>query len=523
MSLLGRPAVLAGLLVAAAVCLHPALGAEAWLPGRQLVLAALLPACAAALAAAALAAGPSRRAAAALAACGAVLAVTGAGLDGVKGRHGTLRLVVGQAGNSFEESGPEGQALGLRPFGFSVAVARVTATGGVALAVPGRAEPVEVTSRRAAAFSGFRFASPRVSESGGVTRLRVSASDGTHTDVVDLGPGAPGRAGGLVISLDQYFPDFALDDRQQPFTRSLESRNPAALLTVERGGQSYRAFVIQSLPGVHRVEPLGLTFSLLGVEPEQQVELAVHREPFAAVVLIGGVLLALGVGLGALRAPTPEPPAGTPGLAGKAVRATGEELPGGLVYVLALLLADGARVTSWSFGVPTAAGRVVLPAVGVLLGLSLLAAAGGTLWLAAQSLAGQNAPRAAGRAALWGAALLGAAGLLLAVVRLALLPEATPGMVLPVAGVALALGLLVAGLRGLLVALFPAAVVLAILAAIVAGVSGSAAAGTYATASAMAAAATALLGLAALAPVGFVAVARLVFQTALLALFLRPI
>ena len=112
-----------------------------------------------------------------------------------------------------------------------------------------------------------------------------------------MAPGAPGRAGDLTIALEQYFPDFALDDRQQPFSRSAEPRNPAALLTIEKGGRAYRAFVLQSMPGVHRVEGLGLAFSLLEIEPERTAEIAVHREPAALAALVGALLLAVGLAL----------------------------------------------------------------------------------------------------------------------------------------------------------------------------------------------------------------------------------
>ena len=123
----------------------------------------------------------------------------------------------------------------------------------------------------------------------------------TSTSYADLAPGRPGATAGLEIALEQFFPDFALDERQQPFSRSLEPRNPAALLAVRRGGETHRAFVIQSMPGVHRVEALGASFALVEAEAERSVTLDVHREPAALLALAGGAVLAMAVLLFGLR------------------------------------------------------------------------------------------------------------------------------------------------------------------------------------------------------------------------------
>ncbi len=523
MNALARPALLASVLSAAALSLHPALQASSWLPEHDLVLAVLLMLAALGLVARALGASGPGRLPLWLVALGSLGVVLGLGGDGLWGRHGTLRLEVGQARNSFDETGPGGRALGLRPFGFSIGVERVSAAGAVLLSVPGGSQPIDLTAGRAATVGGFRFARPHLSATGGAARLRVSVTDGVRTEVAEVGPGQPGRAGDLVIALEDYFPDFALDDKQQPYTRSLESRNPAALLTVERGAERHRAFVIQAMPGVHRVEALGRTFSLLEVEPGREVEIAVHREPFAPLVLLGGLLAALGVGLGAFLRPESSLERG-------AAAAPREEEAGpapvaGAVCALVLLLADQGRLLGWSFGVPAPAERVPLAGVGVLLGLSFLAATAGVLWLTAVAAAGGTVARGPGRAALGLAAATGAAGVLLAVVRVALLPETTLRMALPLAGLALSLGLLPLALRApasALAGLLPAGVVLAGLAAVGAGLAGLDVAGTYGVGGALAAAATALLGLSALEATGLAAPRRVAFLVALLALLVRP-
>ena len=533
MSVLGRPAVLAGLLSATALVLHPALRCEAWLPGRDLVVTALLLACAIGLLARARASEPAQRRAAWVLALGAGLAIAALGLDGIGGAQGTLRLALGQGRNNFDEIGRAGQPLGLRPFGFALRFDRADAAGGVTLSVSDGDAAVAIREGRAVRvgglFDGFRLAQPRVGASGGVARLRVSVSDGARSDVVDLAPGVPGRARDLTIALDEFFPDFALDEKQKPFSRSAELRNPAALLTVERAGQSYRAFVIQSMPGVHRIESLGLTFSLLEAEAERQLELSVHREPFAPLVLLGGVLIALGLGLGWLREPIPGPlrqaisgpqPSGT-SIEPAATAADHDLLGACALSAAALLLADG-RVLAWSFGVPAPAGRAELPGVGVFLGLSLLAACLGGLWLVARALAGGLAPLSVGRGAAWLAVSSGAAGLLLAVVRASVLAETTPAMVRPIAGLALALAFLALALRGRLAALGPGLAFLLALVAPAAGLLGLFRDGSYATPLATAVASTLLLALVGLLPTGFVTLRRCALLLGVLALFVRP-
>ena len=517
MSALARPGVLAALLVASAVVLHPAALAWRWLPGRPALLAALLLLAGLGLVARA-ASAVDRRIPAVLAAGAAVL-LAALGWDGLRGHHGTLTLVPGQVRPHFDEEGPDGRALGLRPLGFAVGAERVSEAGSVTLALTGRDAPVELTPARAVGQGGYRLARPRVARTGGASRLRVAASDGARTTVADVAPGAPGRAGDVTIALEEYFPDFALDERQQPYSRSAEPRNPAALLAVGRDGQSYRAFVLKSMPGVHRVEPLGLAFSLLEIEPEQQVEIAVHREPAALGVLLGAVLLAAGVALGLRRVPA-SPLDGDADVAGL-----------GLALALALLVAGRGAVLSWSFGLP--GGRVPLPGVGVAFGAALVLVLGGALFLGAARLAGDEAGvRRASRGALWLAVALAAAGLLLAAVRLASVPggaadtSLTPLLVVALAVVVLA-GSLVASrvpvpplVSGVAPLVLPLGAIAAIALAVAAGVTGFLKDGTYATPAATAAASAALAGLAALEPTGARGLRAFLFLLALLALAL---
>jgi hypothetical protein len=528
MSALARPALVALFLFLAAVVLHPGLQSETWLAERSLVLAALVVLAALALVARAAKAAPEGRIGDLLVAAGALTLVAALGTDGIRGHHGSLALVAGQASSNFDEIGPEGRRLGLRPLGLTVEAERIEPDGRTRLAVGGRAAPVDLEAGRAVALGGFRLAHPRAMTTGGVARLRVGVADGSRTEVAEVAPARPGLASGISIALEEYFPDFALDEGQRPFSRSTEHRNPAALLTVERRGQAFRAFVIRSMPGIHRVEGLGLSFSLLDVEPARSVEINVHREPGALLALVGGLLLAVGLGVSAaararsgLAPPSPDP----------AARA----LVAGPALVGFLLVADRGAVLAWAFGVPTAEGRVPLPGVGVLLGAALVASLGGSVLLAARELAGPGTDvRQAARGLLGAGVVFGSMGGVVAVIQLLRLAGGgLPAAARPVVGLLLAVGLVALSLRPLRrgepavsgtrlseLAL-PLAVLLAVLAALAAGVLGVLRDGTYGTMAVSALAATALLGAASLEPTRLAAGRRVAFLVALLTLTLR--
>jgi hypothetical protein len=278
---LGAPPVLAALAMALAAVSHPALAAERWLPAHAVALPAL-----ALLTAVSLVMRCGWRVAA-----GAAALVLGLAYDSVRGYTGSVTLRPGQATRTFEEEGPGGKVLGFRPFGFDMVLQQLGPGAEAALTSSrGRAR---VSPGRAASLGGVRFGNPRLLSTGEAVRLRLAVARGGTTTPVELEPGRPAQVGELAIALDQYFPDFALDEKGQPFSRSREARNPAALLQVRRGGKTWRVFVIRSLPGIHQLEGLDETFSLLDVETEQSVQLRVARQPAAWLVAAGLLLLAV--------------------------------------------------------------------------------------------------------------------------------------------------------------------------------------------------------------------------------------
>jgi hypothetical protein len=294
LKVLARPGVVAALAVALAVAIHPGLRFGAWGDRATAVVVALALLLTLASVVRGLVAGLGAR----LLALGAVVLVAGLAVDGTRAHRGTLALGEGQTKNTFEEQGADGHGLGLRPLGFEVTLTR--ASGSVAtLQRRGDGAQVTVTGSGAARLGAFRFGAPELIPTGQAVRLTVTVSDESGAArSAEVSPDEPGHVGDLQLDLERYFPDFALDDHQQPFSRSPHSRNPAALLRVRRAGQVFRVFVIRSMPGLHQVPELHESFALGAVEPEVSVQLQVTEEPAApllaaaALFLVAGVLLA---------------------------------------------------------------------------------------------------------------------------------------------------------------------------------------------------------------------------------------
>ena len=277
-----------GLLLAAA--LHPALPSFLHPPlATTSALALLL--------VAGLLAGP-RDPAGRVVGAGALAVALAFGYDGLRGHRGVLTLEMGQGTQSFEEEGPEGRSLGLRPLGFGVVLERVDPDGAAVLRV-GEGASITVRPGRAASYGGFRFGVSSLRGAAEPSALRIAVAGPQGSSVVAVRPGAPAIADGLQIAVEQYFPDFALDEKQQPYSRSSEPRNPAALLHVTRGDRTWRVFVIRAMPGIHRPEGLDRVLTLIDVAATEAVTLRVSREPAAPVALAGMIAMALGLAWGA--------------------------------------------------------------------------------------------------------------------------------------------------------------------------------------------------------------------------------
>jgi hypothetical protein len=230
-------------------------------------------------------------------AAGAVLALVALGWDGAFAHRGQLTLGEGQTVANFEELGPAGRPLGLRPLGFDLRLDQAKPSGDLVLLAraAGESRRLAVGATRAIGHLGQRLGSPQPVATGAIRSLGIGVTGADRTLETVVGPGRPGRAGDLEITLVDYFPEFALDATQRPFTRSNDPLRPAALLDVGRGAEVHRVLVMAGLPDLHRVDDLGLSFSLRSLDPEMDWRLAVAAEPAAPGLLAGVLLMAFGL------------------------------------------------------------------------------------------------------------------------------------------------------------------------------------------------------------------------------------
>jgi hypothetical protein len=277
--------------LALGILLHPAFGL-AELPRGRILTAALSLGLALSLASFA-----SRRPEWLLAA-GAVAFLIGQGYDSVRGHQGHLTLAVNEAAHLFDEEGPGGASLGLRPLGFEVRLAGVEAEA-ARLVLPG-GEAI-LTKERALSVLGARLGRPTLMPTGEAARLVLSVTAEGSTREIDLEPPRTATLGKLEIALDRYFADFALSPRGEPFSRSPVPRNPAALLRVTSPQGVFPMFVIRALPGIHEQPGVPATFALLKVEPQMALRIDVFEEPFLLVSLVGLVAMLVALGLEALQ------------------------------------------------------------------------------------------------------------------------------------------------------------------------------------------------------------------------------
>ena len=380
----------------------------------------------------------------AVVALGVAMMAGAVGYDALRGHQGELSLRAGEGRQRFEETGPARRRLGLRPLDATVAVETITdEEATLAVDERGATRRERLAPDGAVSVGRFRLGwERRVLHS----RLVIALEREGTTRTVELASDEPATLEGLEIALERYFPDFALDDKNQPFTRSQEPRNPAALLHVQRGDRPWRVLVLQSMPGIHDVPEIGWRFALRGVLPDPELVIGVHDEPGVwlaaggAFVAVAGLLIgwrrhlavprlawltaaapiaglvvyaalrgssrvsvalvmltvALAAALIALSHGLWRQPAGR----GQASLA----LAAGTLFVVLLVAGADRTVLAWRF----AASGAELPGVGLVLGLLLLAALAGTLLLAADRLT-RGASRHAG--ALGRRALLLAVGL----------------------------------------------------------------------------------------------------------------
>jgi hypothetical protein len=197
---------------------------------------------------------------------------------------------------AFEERAPVGSASGLRPLGFDLRLERLAGDTAALVAETDPPQKVELVRGRAERVGALRVA---FAERVAAARITIGlAQDGQPPQQVEIAAGEGAEIAGLLIELERYFPDFALDADNNPFSRSEAPRNPAALLSIHAGERHHRVFVIRALPGLHQVPELPFTFTLDAVSGDERLVLDVHQQPAALLAGAGLLLAALGLALG---------------------------------------------------------------------------------------------------------------------------------------------------------------------------------------------------------------------------------
>jgi cytochrome c biogenesis protein len=128
--------------------------------------------------------------------------------------------------------------------------------------------------------------------------------DPAFRKTVHLKPGerlAVGDGKRTEIRLSRFLPDFVLDDRNVPRTRSLRPNNPAALVEEWRDGTKvFERWVFANFPDfdrTHGAEETGLALELKSLDAPQYSVLEGALDPGVPLIWLGSLLLMGGLGL----------------------------------------------------------------------------------------------------------------------------------------------------------------------------------------------------------------------------------
>jgi cytochrome c biogenesis protein len=94
-------------------------------------------------------------------------------------------------------------------------------------------------------------------------------------------------------------PDFVLDEKNQPSTRSLELNNPAALIRGERGGaEVFSGWIFAKFPDfaqMHQTQESEFKPELKDVKAPQYSVLQTAKDPGVPLIWVGCAVLMLGL------------------------------------------------------------------------------------------------------------------------------------------------------------------------------------------------------------------------------------
>jgi cytochrome c biogenesis protein len=103
----------------------------------------------------------------------------------------------------------------------------------------------------------------------------------------------------LEVAVTQFIPDFVLDEKNQPASRSSEPNNPAAYIQGKRGDETvFSGWVFAKFPDftrMHSAKETDLSFELKDVQAPQYSVIQVARDPGVSLIWVGCALLMAGL------------------------------------------------------------------------------------------------------------------------------------------------------------------------------------------------------------------------------------
>ena len=126
-------------------------------------------------------------------------------------------------------------------------------------------------------------------------------SDPGYVKNIRLRIGQPATVDGedLTLTATRFLPDFVLDEKNQPSTRSLEPNNPAVLIRGERAGaEVFSGWIFAKFPDfaqMHQAKESEFKPELKDVKAPQYSVLQTAKDPGVSLIWIGCALLMLGL------------------------------------------------------------------------------------------------------------------------------------------------------------------------------------------------------------------------------------
>ena len=103
----------------------------------------------------------------------------------------------------------------------------------------------------------------------------------------------------ITLTATRFLPDFVLDEKNQPSTRSLEPNNPAALIRGERGGaEVFSGWIFVKFPDfaqMHQAQESEFKPELKDVKAPQYSVLQTAKDPGVSLIWVGCAVLMLGL------------------------------------------------------------------------------------------------------------------------------------------------------------------------------------------------------------------------------------